>query len=229
MPKRLKLFAVFGLEVLFIIGAWALIIHTAHAQIGLDFLNLPANFEIGDLLARLYIFGVGVVAVLAVIMLVIGGVQYMVAGDKDPGPAKERIKNAIWGLILALTSYLILYTINPDLVKKVVLKPIEINLVPPTATNKIECKDASGTITCFVGTGCPKGSTPTGAPNCSNPTEGDGLVARNDICDKSPQAAASQRCQPSLTCMSPPQNSNAPKGVCCNANEVAPFGSCVPK
>lgn len=107
-------------------------IPTAHAQIGLDFLNLPANFEIGDLLARLYIFGVGVVAVLAVIMLVIGGVQYMVAGDKDPGPAKERIKNAIWGLILALTSYLILYTINPDLVKKVKLVPIDIKVVTPT-------------------------------------------------------------------------------------------------
>ena len=107
------------------------IIPTAHAQIGLDFLNLPPGAEIGDVLSRLYVFGVGLVAIVAMIMLVIGGVQYMVAGDKDPGPAKERIRNAIWGLILALCSYLILYTINPDLTKKVILTPIEINVVAP--------------------------------------------------------------------------------------------------
>jgi len=102
------------------------------AQIGLDFLNLPPGAEIGDVLSRLYVFGVGLVAIVAMIMLVIGGVQYMVAGDKDPGPAKERIRNAIWGLILALCSYLILYTINPDLTKKVDLQKIEsISAVAP--------------------------------------------------------------------------------------------------
>jgi len=88
-------------------------------------------------LSRLYVYGVGVVAIAAMIMLVIGGVQYMVAGEKDPSSAKERIRNAIWGLILALTSYLILYTINPDLTKKVILDPIKINVVEaPTETTK---------------------------------------------------------------------------------------------
>jgi|GEM_PF-1789181 len=101
----------------------------AHAQVGLDFLNLPPGAEIGDVLARLYVYGVGLVAIIAVIMLVIGGVQYMVAGEKDPSSAKERIRNAIWGLILALCSYLILYTINPDLTKKVILTPLKIDLV----------------------------------------------------------------------------------------------------
>jgi len=80
-------------------------------------------------LSRLYVYGVGVVAIAAMIMLVIGGVQYMVAGEKDPSSAKERIRNAIWGLILALTSYLILYTINPDLTKKVIPTPIKIDVV----------------------------------------------------------------------------------------------------
>ncbi len=114
----------------------------AHAQIGIDFLNLPPGAEIGDVLSRLYVYGVGVVAIAAMIMLVIGGVQYMVAGEKDPGPAKERIRNAIWGLILALTSWLILYTINPDLTRKVKLKPLDINLVPPPKQS-VDCGSLS--------------------------------------------------------------------------------------
>jgi len=53
---------------------------------------------------------------LAVIMIMYGGIKYMTT---DAWTAKEEgkdiIKNAIWGLILALVSWLILYTINPDI------------------------------------------------------------------------------------------------------------------
>jgi len=60
--------------------------------------------------------GISVAAGLAVLMIVIGGIQYMstdaVGGKED---AKGRITSALWGLLLALCSYLILYTINPDL------------------------------------------------------------------------------------------------------------------
>ena len=42
----------------------------------------------------------------------------MVAGDKDPTEAKNRMKTAAIGLGIALISWLILFTINPDLVKK---------------------------------------------------------------------------------------------------------------
>jgi amino acid transporter len=61
---------------------------------------------------------IGVAGVLAVIVIIIGGIQYITAGDSESrkGDAKERIWKAIIGLILALASWLILYTINPDLV-----------------------------------------------------------------------------------------------------------------
>lgn len=55
--------------------------------------------------------------VLAIIMIVVGGLQYMtssVVTSKED--AKKRIWGAIWGLFLIISSYLILYTINPDLV-----------------------------------------------------------------------------------------------------------------
>lgn len=55
--------------------------------------------------------------VLAFLMIVIGGFQYMstdAISEKSEG--KERIKGAIFGLILALGSYVFLKTINSDLV-----------------------------------------------------------------------------------------------------------------
>ncbi len=59
---------------------------------------------------------IGICAVLAVIMIVMGGLEYMTSeliSSKEHG--KERINSAIFGLILALGAWTILYTINPDL------------------------------------------------------------------------------------------------------------------
>ena len=78
-------------------------------EVGADF------FELVTVLINLLI---GVAAVLAVIFITIGGLEYMTTDslyNKEDG--KEKIKNAILGLLLALISWLILYTINPSLVK----------------------------------------------------------------------------------------------------------------
>lgn len=59
---------------------------------------------------------IGICAILAVVMIVIGGLQYMtneLVSAKNAG--KEKIKNAITGLLLALAAWLILYTINPNI------------------------------------------------------------------------------------------------------------------
>jgi hypothetical protein len=55
---------------------------------------------------------------LAVVMLVVGGIQYMmstVPGIKATGLARARA--ALFGLLILAGSYLILYTINPNLIK----------------------------------------------------------------------------------------------------------------
>lgn len=56
---------------------------------------------------------------LAVVMAVIGGTQYVASGiaPQAKNDAKERILNAFIGLALILTSYLILNSIDPNLVK----------------------------------------------------------------------------------------------------------------
>ncbi len=59
---------------------------------------------------------IGICAVLSVVMIVVGGVEYMTSElvhTKEAG--KERIQHALLGLIIALGAYALLYTINPDL------------------------------------------------------------------------------------------------------------------
>jgi ABC-type dipeptide/oligopeptide/nickel transport system permease subunit len=83
-----------------------------------SFLRDEYGVRLGDYLAAAFRVGIYLAAILTVIMLIIGGIQYMTAGG-DPGKvgnAKDRIKNAVFGLLLVLASYLIVYTINPDLV-----------------------------------------------------------------------------------------------------------------
>jgi hypothetical protein len=59
---------------------------------------------------------IGLCAVLAVVMLVIGGIEYMTSelmSSKEAG--RERMTNAVLGLLIALGAYALLYTINPNL------------------------------------------------------------------------------------------------------------------
>lgn len=77
--------------------------------------------EVGfsDYLSWIFKFALLAAAFLAVIQITIGGVQYTIGGASESArsDAKKRIEQAIWGLLLALAAVLILYTINPDLVK----------------------------------------------------------------------------------------------------------------
>lgn len=74
------------------------------------------NFKIGDYVNQLYTVGIGLLAVFAVVMMITSGVQYMTEGSIfGKSLAKERMTNAGLGLILALSIYLILNTINPEL------------------------------------------------------------------------------------------------------------------
>ncbi|MDO8572802.1 MAG: hypothetical protein Q7S11_03490 [bacterium] len=69
-------------------------------------------------LRAVFLTGIGLAGVLAVLMIVIGGIQYIGSGMSPSGKsdAKDKITNAIMGLLLALLSWLILNTINPSLV-----------------------------------------------------------------------------------------------------------------
>jgi hypothetical protein len=75
------------------------------------------NFDFGDYFNGLLKFAIGIAGALAVVMIVVGGIQYMSTdnfGEKAVG--KEHIKNAVGGMILLLGAYMILNTLNPNLV-----------------------------------------------------------------------------------------------------------------
>ncbi len=71
-----------------------------------------------EYIVRLYKFFIGLVAFAAVFMLMIGGAQYILAGGNPNkvSTAKSIISGALGGLFLALTSYVLLATINPRIV-----------------------------------------------------------------------------------------------------------------
>jgi|GEM_PF-3339684 len=74
------------------------------------------NKALGTYLNIIIKLFIGFCAVLAVIMIVIGGVEYMTSeliSGKEAG--KDRIREALLGLLLALGAYTLLNTINPDL------------------------------------------------------------------------------------------------------------------
>jgi hypothetical protein len=85
--------------------------------------------DIGDYIATAYRWSIGAAAVVAAVMLMVGGLQYLTsAAGSSVSAAKERISNAVVGLAIAAFAYLILSTVNPALVSLVVPR---VPLVPP--------------------------------------------------------------------------------------------------
>lgn len=99
---------------------------------GLEFLEGTPG-DAGGLIARLFVFGLSLVGISALIMFVFAGVVYMTAGDSQSrvNQARSMMGNAVFGLVLALISYLILYTINPDIVTRGFPNPAKIKAGPP--------------------------------------------------------------------------------------------------
>lgn len=66
----------------------------------------------------LYRYAIPVMALLAVVMLMIGGLQYVLARGRAEAikKAKDRIKNAVIGLVLLMSAYALARLIDPSLV-----------------------------------------------------------------------------------------------------------------
>ena len=72
--------------------------------------------DIPNYIRDIYQFGLGIAGVLAMLMIIWGAIEYTVSGAVDrKADAKDRITQAILGLVLLLATVLILNTISPDL------------------------------------------------------------------------------------------------------------------
>ncbi|MBA4319844.1 MAG: hypothetical protein C0412_15710 [Flavobacterium sp.] len=83
---------------------------------------------ISEYIAGVYKYAIGIVGILAAVVLMIGGVLWVIAGGNATtiGEAKAWIGASLTGLVIALCSYTILYQINPDLLN---FKPLTLGVV----------------------------------------------------------------------------------------------------
>jgi len=85
--------------------------------------DIPGYGKVSDFpqfILAVYNFGIWTIGICAMLMIIIGGMMYITSAStgnaSSTGKAKGFIVDALIGLIMALTAYLILYTINPELV-----------------------------------------------------------------------------------------------------------------
>ena len=74
--------------------------------------------ELPRCINQIYVWSLGVAALLALLMMIIGGYYYMTASGnaEQSGKGIDMIWGAVIGLALLFGAYLLLSTINPDLV-----------------------------------------------------------------------------------------------------------------
>ena len=90
------------------------------------FLPAGADKDYASYIQALYTWGIGLVGVLAFAQLIHGGILYMVSGAVDQkSKAKGIITDALIGLGLALASFLVINTVNPQVLD---IKKVEFNL-----------------------------------------------------------------------------------------------------
>ncbi len=88
----------------------------------------------GEWISAVYVFFVGVAGILSTVMMMYGGVKYVVSfgNPQKFSDAQDQIISAMIGLALSVGAYMILLTINPELVKfkNLSLKPVSEILQP---------------------------------------------------------------------------------------------------
>jgi hypothetical protein len=97
--------------------------------------NMEATFDstsktaLGTYLNKMIELIIGISGVLAVVMIVMGGIEYMgseLISSKEEG--KSKIQNALFGLLIALCAWALLNTINPDLLKSNEIKDATVSV-----------------------------------------------------------------------------------------------------
>lgn len=109
--------------------------------------TFDATKGLGSYLNLMIKIFIGLCAVLSVVMIVVGGLEYMTSElvhTKEAG--KERITQAILGLLIALGAYALLFTINPYLLKSDVTPPDVITKITPRGLCTFKSIEGNGEI-----------------------------------------------------------------------------------
>ncbi len=94
------------------------------------------SFFLEQYLGSIYKYLLNISITIAIIMIMVGGFQYVIAaGGGDVSKGKKRITNAVTGLVLLLCVYLILTSVNPQLIN---LKEVELQNVQPVEMPEVD-------------------------------------------------------------------------------------------
>ncbi len=129
-----------------------------------EYLCTPESGEPGtvlyDCIKKIYRFGVAFGAIALVFFIVLAGYFYLTGGESAKEKGKSIFLSALTGMVVILSSYVLLGFINPDLVK---IKPIQ----PPifSANDLPKCEDIGYGANCVLPDGqvySAGGTTPQG-------------------------------------------------------------------
>jgi hypothetical protein len=89
------------------------------AQLQVEIAGLTVTGDLGEYISSVYLWMVGAGTTLAIVFVMIGGLQWSFGGvsAEQIGKAKKLMSNAIVGLVLLMSTYLIISTVNPYLVR----------------------------------------------------------------------------------------------------------------
>lgn len=117
---------------------------------GLDYETVQPDGStkaIGNYVIAIYRYAIGIVGILAAVVMMLGGVLWLIAGGNAErvSNAKSWIVAAITGLVLALSSYMILALVNPDLVNFKVSQIGDVkNIEKPVCCWEVKRTDGGG-------------------------------------------------------------------------------------
>lgn len=96
--------------------------------------------SLAEYIAHIYRYSMYVAGALCVLLFIVAGIEWTMSGGDGSriDSAKTRISNAITGLILMATSYVVLYTVDPNLTT---LKPPEVYMVRGADAFGLYCSD----------------------------------------------------------------------------------------
>lgn len=105
---------------------------------------------LGEYISGLYQYLIVIATTMAIVMVMIGGFQYTVgaANQEQLAKGKKRIKNGVTGLILLLLTYVILFSVNPQLLRTGVITLPVVDTVDLGALNDAGDISMSGTLVC---------------------------------------------------------------------------------
>ena len=156
----------------------------------------------GEYLQLVYQFALGIVGIIAVVLIMLGGLRWIAAAGNESaiGEAKEIIISAVTGLVIALLSYTILFFINPQTTKvsmNILRIPVTLDDFEITSLPKCTESSFSGKTCLVSGT---TGSAPCETLTCNDIGDLDGKYCRGvscetGACDRGPTDPSQYSCQ----------------------------------